>query len=82
MYHHEQYHMVRMYITYIFTMWYQTCHVKCITPPPSKAKVGVNIDSDISLKKYLIIASGVLVGLSWFILILQKAHQTRRDEGT
>ena len=42
-------------------MWYDTCHVKCIKPPQSKAKVGVNIDSNISLQKYLIIASGVLI---------------------
>ena len=57
-------------------MWYDTCHVKCIKPSQSKAKVGVNIDSNISLQKYLIIASGVLIRFyPSSYSILQKSHQ-------
>ena len=38
--------------------------------------MGVNIDSDISLQKYLIIASGVLIRFyPSSYSILQKAHQ-------
>ena len=47
-----------------------------MTPPQSKAKVGVNIDSNIFLKKYLIVANGVLIRFySSSYSILQKAHQ-------
>ena len=49
-----------------------------MTPPQSKAKVGVNIDSNISLKKYLIVANGVLIRFyPSSYSILQKAHQER-----